>query len=490
MQRVKTEDLVKYFILLILAYFTLFGHIERLPIRIFDEARLANNAYEMSKDENFLVTHFEGKPDMWNTKPPLMIWCQALCMNLFGVRELSVRLPAALAALILGVFLVFFSLRYLKNQWLGFFTVMVLLTSFGYIHVHAVRTGDYDSMLTLFTTVYSLLFFQYIETDKPKYLYLSVVGIILATLTKGIAGLLFVPALIIYAFVRSKVLSIAKSKHLYIGILVFITAIGGYYLLREYSNAGYLRAVWENELGGRYFEVNEGHAADFWYYFSMLRLHHYRYWLLFVPLGLIAGLFSKDKSIKSVTIFSSISTVCYFLIISVSKTKLEWYTTPLYPFFAILVSILIYSVFGIIRNFTATKIYIFRAIPFLLLIAVFYRPVYGTLKRMIPPHEFSWDVETYNIGYFLKDAVNGQYDLSNHVLLHDGYFAHILFYQRVLRENGISVSLNTDWRNVEENCSVVAYQAGVKDFIERNFNYDTVYTRNNIVVYRLKDRKL
>ncbi|MGD9976741.1 MAG: ArnT family glycosyltransferase [Bacteroidales bacterium] len=491
MNTTKTENLIKYPILLVLAYFTLFGHIERQPVRIFDEARLANNAYEMYKNGNFVVTYYDGKPDMWNTKPPLMIWCQAFFIKSFGVRELSVRLPAAISAFLLCVFLVFFSVRYLKNQWLGFFAVIVLLTSFGYIHVHAARTGDYDSTLTLFTAIYSLLFFQYIESDKPKYLYLSVVGIILATLTKGIAGLLFVPALVIYAFVRNKVLSIAKLKHLYIGILMFIIVIGGYYLFRESQNHGYLKAVWENELGGRYFEVNEGHAANFWYYFSMLRLHHYRYWLLFVPIGFIVGLFSKDKRIGNIAIFSSISIVCYFLIISISKTKLEWYAVPLYPFLALLAAVLIDSVFSLVKNFTSTKQYAFiRLIPFILLIAVFYSPVYKTLKRMIPPREFSWDVETYNIGYFLKDAVKGKYNLTDHVLLHDGYFAHILFYQRVLQENGMNVSLNTDWRNIEGNCTVVAYQAEVKDFLEMNFNYDVVFTRSNIVIYRLTDRRL
>ena len=41
----------------------IFGHLDTLPIPISDESRLAINAYEMLKNKNYLVTHFEGKPD-------------------------------------------------------------------------------------------------------------------------------------------------------------------------------------------------------------------------------------------------------------------------------------------------------------------------------------------------------------------------------------------------------------------------------------------
>ena len=63
-------DIARGLILLAIAYITLFSHIETLPIRLYDEARLANNAYEMLNDGDFVVTHFDSKPDMWNTKPP------------------------------------------------------------------------------------------------------------------------------------------------------------------------------------------------------------------------------------------------------------------------------------------------------------------------------------------------------------------------------------------------------------------------------------
>jgi 4-amino-4-deoxy-L-arabinose transferase-like glycosyltransferase len=68
----------------VLGVFPVFMHLDTLPIRIWDEARQAVNALEMWENGNFLVTHFEGSPDMWSTKPPLLIWLQVALIGLLG----------------------------------------------------------------------------------------------------------------------------------------------------------------------------------------------------------------------------------------------------------------------------------------------------------------------------------------------------------------------------------------------------------------------
>ncbi|HRS18061.1 MAG TPA: glycosyltransferase family 39 protein, partial [Bacteroidales bacterium] len=163
---------LKYLIILGLMYMPIFGHLDTLPIRIWDESRLAINSYEMLQNRDYIVTHYDGKPDMWNTKPPLLIWIQVLFMKMFGVNEFSVRLPSAIAAFLTCITILFFSVRYLTNFWFGFIAVFVLMTSHGYINIHATRTGDYDALLTLFTTLSGLLFFVYCEKQNYKYLYL------------------------------------------------------------------------------------------------------------------------------------------------------------------------------------------------------------------------------------------------------------------------------------------------------------------------------
>ncbi|HQA87386.1 MAG TPA: 4-amino-4-deoxy-L-arabinose transferase, partial [Bacteroidales bacterium] len=79
---------------IILILFPLFGKLDKIPVQLWDESRLAINALEMFENGNLLVTYYKGEPDFWNTKPPLMIWFQSLNFHLFGVNEFSLRLPS------------------------------------------------------------------------------------------------------------------------------------------------------------------------------------------------------------------------------------------------------------------------------------------------------------------------------------------------------------------------------------------------------------
>ena len=245
--KVKREILViafKLFILSLFCSFPIFIHLDILPIRIWDESRLSINAYEMLKNNNWLIPYFEGKPDMWNTKPPLMIWMQVICSKIFGYSELAMRLPSAFAAFLLILYLQYFVKRYLNNFWFGLITCIVLVTSYGYINVHSTRTGDYDSLLCLFLVVYVLSYFLYLEHKNKRDLIFFFVALILAVLTKSIQGLLFLPALFLYTLMDKKFF-IFKELNVYKGIALFVFIIGAYYLFREMYNPGYLHAVWE-----------------------------------------------------------------------------------------------------------------------------------------------------------------------------------------------------------------------------------------------------
>jgi len=108
---------------------------------------------------------------MWNTKPPLLIWVQVFLMRILGVNELAVRLPSAFAAFFTCIVLLIFFRRHLKNFWFGFISILVLVTSYGYIDLHASRTGDYDALLTLFTKLSGLFFFAFCATKNYKHIY-------------------------------------------------------------------------------------------------------------------------------------------------------------------------------------------------------------------------------------------------------------------------------------------------------------------------------
>lgn len=138
--------------------FLLFYDLGGGVLQIWDEARRGVNAFEMLRNGNLLVSHYEGMPDMWGTKPSLLVAIQAGMMGIFGPGELAVRFPSALAGLMTCIFVVYFSAKYLGKPWLGLIWSIVLVSCNGYVDMHGTRTGDFDALLTLFMFLYSLFF--------------------------------------------------------------------------------------------------------------------------------------------------------------------------------------------------------------------------------------------------------------------------------------------------------------------------------------------
>lgn len=329
-------------IIIMIVALPLFAHLDHLPINLYDESRLAVNAIEMSRSHNWLVTTYLGKPEMWNTKPPLMIWLQVLTIKLLGPCELAIRLPAALAALGTLLMVYWFCAKKLKRPVLGILSSIIMVTSMGFIGEHQARTGDYDSLLTFFVTGYLVSYFLFIEEDKRSYLLYSLLLLTAAVLTKGVAGLLITPAMFVYTLYRKKLKAVLTTPNFYIGIIFFIGCVATYYLLREHYNPGYLKAVYNNELGGRYNEVNEDHAAPWYFYFLNLMNDRFNFWWYLVPIGLMTGIFLSDKYVKRFTVFTIHIILFYYLILSYSATKLWWYDMPVYPWLAMTAAIGIY----------------------------------------------------------------------------------------------------------------------------------------------------
>src|SRR5258708_3252086 len=132
-------------LLLLVIYFPIFLHLDYMPFRMWDESIMAVNAIEMAENHNYIVTHFYGSPDMSNCKPPLMIWCIVFCCKIFGFSEFSLRLPSALAALTLCVYLFVALRKYTGSVIYPFIVICILVTCQGYIRNHVTRTGEYDS---------------------------------------------------------------------------------------------------------------------------------------------------------------------------------------------------------------------------------------------------------------------------------------------------------------------------------------------------------
>lgn len=474
---------LKILFLFLLLYMPIFGFLDTLPIRIWDEARRSINALEMSQNHNFIVTHFEGNPDMWGTKPPLLIWAQVFFIKLIGFNELAIRMPSAIAAFLTCSLLMVFALRYFKSYLFGIIAVLVLITTPGYVSDHVSRTGDFDALLTFFTTLGSIFFFIYTENNKAKYIYGFFLAIALGVLTKGVAALFFIPAWFIYALIRKKILPLLTNKHFYFALAAFLTITVGFYLLREMQNPGYFDAVRENELGGRYLGALEGHENDFWFYFKALKTLQFPSWYIWASFAVLISVFHKDKKISRLSLFISLLSFVFLVVISNSKTMILWYDAQIFPLLALLTALFIHQIFLLLQNAPYLNQNLrFNIIPYLFLVILFFYPYQKTVSSAYKPKEKESEKEFYAISHFMKDAVNGKHQIDGFDLVYKGYNAHLDFYVIRLEQKGIHVNIIEDFKSLQPGDQIIVPDASLREKILKQYQTEIISEQENGVL--------
>jgi 4-amino-4-deoxy-L-arabinose transferase-like glycosyltransferase len=468
-------------ILLIIASIPLFLHLHVLPFRLWDESRLASNAYEMHTNGNLIVTYYEGEPEMWNTKPPLVIWMQLIFIKLIGFNELAIRLPSAIAGLLTCITLLFFSHKFFKTYLVGAFAALVLVTTNGYVDTHAIRTGDYDGPLALFTTIFVLASFLYAESENRKWLLPLFAGISLAVLTKSVQPLLFLPGIALY-FLLEKKLSLLFTKRFITGCVITGAIVGAYYIGREIMNEGYLLAVWNNELGGRYFNGLEENNAGPTYYLTRMPGYLYPYWIWFLPVAIISGLISKDKNIKHFTLFNVIVTFSYFTFITISKTKLYWYTVPLFPLLGLFIAVLLFQVCNYLKGMK--NLNKFPAAAVAMVCIVFLYPYQKIGRKVYHPNDYKWET-MYKISIPLQNAFHNKITMDKRVIAYTDYDQHFKVYTDALRDRGELINYKQP-ENLVQGDTVIASEEQVFKTIEQKYDAELLQDEKGARIYFIK----
>jgi 4-amino-4-deoxy-L-arabinose transferase-like glycosyltransferase len=318
----------------------LVAHLSSYPIELWDESRSAVNAIEMYQSGTSLVTTYEFHPDLWNTKPPLLIWLMAWSMRLFGPSEWALRLPSAAAAVATLAVVMGFTWRLTRSIPTTVLACMLLFASPGFFGYHAAATGDYDALLCFFTTAYVCLLFFILHRRRPKPWRILIAGALVAAavLTKGVAGLLPGVGIAVYLVAtRRWSRPFLSPWYLVSGIAVVLVAVS-FFGLRELAGRGYLAAVMSNDLGGRYFRTIGKHSGALWYY--VFRAGGFKFsagpLVFLAPFGLIVA--SRSR-VRLGLLYSLCIVVGLLITLSLGATKLPWYLIPAYPFQAISLAI-------------------------------------------------------------------------------------------------------------------------------------------------------
>lgn len=438
---------LSYMLVLVLGILVYFLDLGQAVLNHWDESRRAVNAYEMLHNGRLFVTHFQGEPDMWGTKPPLLIWLQVLSFKVFGINEFALRFPSASAALGLALSLFYFCSRHLRSTAVAFAAVAMMYTSTAFVSVHGARTGDYEMLLVLFSTQAALALYlagrEHAPARKGRRILLFFFFMSLAVLTKGIAALMLLPGMLVFLVLDRQAMEWLRSGYYWGGLVGFLLLFGGYYLIREGQNPGYVRAVIENELTGRYMETLEDSSGPFMYYLKGLYQWRFRNWFFLLPLGAILALFTGNKKLRDFVLFVLWVTGIYLLVISVGQTKHEWYDLPVLPLFILLASMFFHIVFRALQaeDSPLSASWAKRLIPGIVLLCFFFYPYYQILHMNRDAAAFRQD-DRYVLSHYLRDLHQGlpeQDGPADLYLLHEGNTQYFLFYTYLLREKGVEV---------------------------------------------------
>lgn len=360
---------------------------------------------------------------------------QALSMKVFGINEFAIRFPSAISSLLTVLLVYFFSIRNLQSKTIGIISSIILVSSKGFISQHVARSGNLDATLVFWLTLGLFTFIDLI-INKPSrthihYILLSI-SIIFGFLTKGIAGFFFIPFMFIISCC-SRNRFIFKDSKLYIATaLIFLSCIS-YYIIRELLAAGYLEVVLKNEILRYSNNVMNWHVHPFDLYYQNIKDNYFNAFFYFLPLALTT-LFIAKQNRRLVTIYLFIVAIGYFPLISYPDVKLVWYDAPLYPLFAILISLGFIEMANFItRKLPSTRIQ--RSVYSLLLISsIIY--LYFPYKDVIKSAEYD-DKQIYSMefdGAYLRYLRENNIDIKQlNVLKKEVDIEHydqVLFYIR------------------------------------------------------------
>jgi 4-amino-4-deoxy-L-arabinose transferase-like glycosyltransferase len=230
----KVKKGVLLFLILALATFLRLWKIDKVPVSLFgDELDVGYQAYSILKtgrdyNGNFMPLHFHSLAE-WRT--PLYLYSAVPTVAIFGISPLGVRLPAVFFG-ILNVLAMYLMTEKLlnyqrkektgssisRNQTIALFAAFLLTISPW--HIQYSRAAFEVTQLLFFYLFGIYLFF--VSLEKPKYLWLSALCLILTPWIYSTAKL-FTPFLIVFlSLVWFKELIKFPLKELMKGVVTFL----------------------------------------------------------------------------------------------------------------------------------------------------------------------------------------------------------------------------------------------------------------------------
>lgn len=320
-----------FFLIILLAVLLLFIRLGATTLFQIAEARNSEVPAEMLIRHDLITPYFNG--ELRTDKPPLHYYAMLLSYKLGAMNESSARFFSALCGLLVIAATWVFTRKYAGHA-AAFWSSIILLSSIHTIIQFRLATPDPYLIACHVLSLYC--FWEGYQNQRKYYLWTMYFLLGLAILAKGPVGLVL-PALTILLFLlfeKKWSFKIFRELQLHWGFfIVAIIALPWFYLVHIKTGGLWTYGFFMQHNLDRFSNPVDGHKGPFpltW---------------LFVLLGLFpfsvfmfrAIIFSfKQRLNNNWLFFNLLAAVVIVATYSIASTKLINYTTPSYPFLAMI----------------------------------------------------------------------------------------------------------------------------------------------------------
>jgi 4-amino-4-deoxy-L-arabinose transferase-like glycosyltransferase len=305
-------------------------------------------AREILISHDWVVMHFNAVP--YFTQPPLYFWLAAALAGFLGPTSLALRLPAALATIVMGA-LVGYAVARQAGTRVGIYASVILSSCL--MQAIIGRLAIMDALLDLTVAMTIFWWFRGIETGRDRYFIYGWLAAGFGFLAKGLVAPVIALMVIVPFFLwnrRHEPTHPPSARAWIVGLVVFC-AIALPWPLAQVAHYGMFPI--DHLIGmytiGRYTGVIENQAGPWWYYLPVIVLGFFP-WIAFFPMAVVYGArqlragAATDPSQARLLRLGFVWIVLPLVFFSLAGTKLPNYVALEFPALALVTALYFESV--------------------------------------------------------------------------------------------------------------------------------------------------
>ncbi len=298
------------------------------------EARNSECAREMMKSNDKITPVFNG--ELRTDKPALEYYAMMTAYRIFGVNEGSARFFSAVCGLLVVISTFLFVKKH-AGAHAAWWSAFILLSSMHTIIQFRLATPD---PYLIFCHVLSLYcFWEGFTGQRFRWFALMYVLLGLGFFAKGPVGIVL-PALTIFLYlIFTKNFTWKNIIRLqpWTGVAIMAAvALPWYYLVHVQTHGEWTKGFFLQHNVGRFDEPVDNHGGPFIITFLFVILGMFPFSFFFIRAGKFVWQKRKENHLL---LFCLLAFSCVIIFYFFSSTRLLNYTTPAYPFFAIMLGI-------------------------------------------------------------------------------------------------------------------------------------------------------